>query len=325
MNNLTPHETWNIQDATKIQCFMDCPRHYFYEYVLSWRPDAPNIHLEFGSAWHLAMEHLIITFENNGYSDVALLGAYEKLNEYYRQFFSEMQDEIYHPKTPAMALKALLAYAIEYRHDKFDPLYTEISGSVTLNEKHTLTFKMDSILNTQDGIKSREHKTGSQLSRTWMDQWALKMQTGVYNHVLYCLFPKDTVWGVEINGTIFSKKDIKFQRVPSRRTLAAMEAWYYNTIDWCDAIYREFERLHECSESENTLRAFPMNTESCTKYFGCSFHDYCMAWSNPLQRCEEPPMGFKQEFWNPKAEESKTKIDISEGGEVKINESSRAA
>ena len=309
--NLVPHETWSIHDATKVQCYMDCPRKYFYEFVLGWRPDTPNIHLEFGSAWHLAMEYLIL----NGYDDVSILHAYELFTTYYRQFFSEMHDEIYHPKTPPMALKGLLEYCKEYKFDKFTPLYTEIAGSVTLNDKHTLTFKMDSILDTPDGIKSREHKTGSQLSRQWMDQWALKVQTWVYNHVLYCLFPRDRVWGVEVNGTIFSKKDIKFQRVPARRTIEAMEVGYWNMIDWCDSIVHEFERLDSCKETDSTLRAFPMNTENCTKYFGCTYHDYCLAWGNPLARCSEVPMGMKVDYWNPKAEESeaKTIFRIAEG------------
>lgn len=314
---LSEHYTWKTQDATKIQCYMDCPRHYFFEYVLGWRPSAPNIHLEFGSAWHLAMEHLIIA----GYDDASILEAYTLLNNYYRKFFSEMQDSIYHPKTPAMALKALLEYVKEYQHDRFTPLYTEIAGSVSLSEEHTITFKMDSILSTPDGIKSREHKTGSQLSRPWMDQWALKMQTGVYNHVLNCLFDPKDVWGVEINGTIFSKKDIKFQRVPARRSLAAMEVWYWNTIDWLDEIQRDFSRLSSCSENDNTLRCFKQNTENCTKYFGCAYHDYCLAWPNPLQRCDEVPIGFTVSYWDPKGEEKDAKYIVSiEEGSANVKE-----
>lgn len=301
--NLAPHSSWSIHDATKLQAYMDCPRSYFFEYVLGWRPESANVHLEFGTAWHLAMEHLII----NGYSDPSILAAWQKLTAYYRQFFPEVMDDTYHPKTPSMAFVALNQYAQEYRFDKFTPLYTEIAGTVTLTDKILLHFRMDSILRTDLGIKSREHKTGSQLSRQWTDQWALKMQTGVYNHVLYCLFPSEEVWGVEINGTIFGKKNIQFSRVPARRTLQAMEVWYWNTIWWVEEILRDFDKLSSCSSEDTIMRCFKMNTENCTKYFGCRYHDFCTAWTNPLDRCQDIPSGFKIEHWDPAAEEKDAK------------------
>lgn len=300
-SGVEPHSSWDIQDVTKIQSYMSCPRAYFYEFVLGWRPDYPNIHLEFGSAIHLAMEHLIL----HGYGDKSVMEAYDKFLSYYRQFFSEMQDQDNHPKSPAMALRCLMEYAAYYKHDNFEPLYTEIAGKVTLSEDHELHFRMDSILKTSEGIKSREHKTGSQLSRQWVDQWSLKMQTGVYNHVLYCLFPAEEVWGVEINGLIFSKKNIQFSRVPARRTLASMEVWYHNTIGWLDRIKEDYSKLKESSPSDPVLKCFCMNTENCTKYFGCRYHDFCLAWPNPLSRCEEVPMGMKVEYWDPAYEAEK--------------------
>jgi hypothetical protein len=313
---LIPHSSWLIHDATKLQSYMDCPRSYFFEYIIGWRPEDPNIHLEFGSAWHLAMEHLIL----NGYSDRSILDAYTKLVTYYRQFFPEIMDDTYHPKTPAMALKALLEYTKEYANESFTPLYTEIAGTVSLTDKIQLHFRIDSILETIDGIKSREHKTGSQLSRQWTDQWALKMQTGVYNHVLYCLFPHEKVWGVEINGTIFSKKNIQFSRVPARRTLQAMEVWYWNTIWWVEEIERDKEKLMECKPEDTILKCFKMNTENCTKYFGCKYHAFCLAWPNPLNRIDEVPIGFKIEYWDPAAEEIDAKHIFRVGKEGGVKE-----
>ena len=296
--------SFDIYDATKIQCYMDCPRKYFYEFILGWRPDSPNIHLEFGSAWHLAMEYII----NNGYDNSSILAAYDLFVSYYRQFFPEIMDDSYHPKNPAMAFRALTEYAINYKHDQFIPLYTEIAGTVTLTKEINLHFKMDSVLDTPEGIKSREHKTGSMLSRPWVDQWALKMQTGVYNHVLYCLFPAEKVWGVEVNGTIFSKKNIQFQRVPSRRTLQAMEVWYWNAIEWVESIKKDTEAVKEVKEEETVMKCFRMCTESCTKYFGCAYHDFCTAWPNPIARCSEVPLGMKVEYWNPAEDQKDAKV-----------------
>lgn len=319
---LTPHSSWNIVDSTKIQSFMDCPRSYFYEYMLGWRPIDANIHLEFGKAWHLAMEHLIIEFGKDGkYTGKAVQEGWNLLNDHYRKFFPILMDESYHPKTPGFALRALAEYTVTYAADQFTPLYTEIAGTVPIRGDKVLHFRMDSILSTPDGVKSREHKTGSQLSRQWTDQWALKIQTGTYNHVLYCLFPEDQVWGVEINGTIFNKTKIQFQRVPTRQKKDMMQTWFWNVNHWVEMIEWEMDRLmSKCNEGDPIMFAFPQNTENCTKYFGCKYHDYCRAWANPLQHLEDIPAGMHNEYWNPADEETEVKnvFTIGQDGLVSV-------
>lgn len=313
--------SWDIIDATKLQAYMDCPRSFFYEYILGWRPDAPNLHLEFGKAWHLAMEHLIISHGmHDAYTTTAVRDAYQLFLGHYRQFFSELQDEANHPKSPGNALKALAEYAATYAGDIFTPLYTEIAGTVPIAPNKLLHFRMDSILHTPDGVKSREHKTGSQLSRPWTDQWLLKTQSFVYNHVLYCLFPQDKVWGVEINGTIFNKTKIQFQRVPARQPLHMMQTAFWNINAWYDAVQADMAALEQCKENEPSMCAFRQNTESCTKYFGCRYHDYCIGWNNPLQHLDDVPAGMHIEYWNPADEETevKTIFRLTEDGVEKI-------
>jgi len=301
---IQPHDSWKIIDSTKLNSFIDCPRSYFYEYILGWRSEAPNIHLEFGKAWHLAMEHLI----NNGYENESISAAYKLFLDHYRQFFPEIMDEANAPKNPANALRALVQYCEEYKEDRFTPIYTEIAGTVPVDDGKVLHFRMDSVLESQDGmIFSREHKTGSQLSRQWTDQWALAIQTGTYNHVLYCLYPAEQVWGVEINGVFFQKKENKFQRVPARRTLPIMNSWQWTVCHFMNMIEFETKRMFDVKESDEVMEAFPCHPTNCTKYFGCRYHDFCMAWANPISRCDEIPLGFKTEWWNPAEEESTAK------------------
>jgi hypothetical protein len=298
------HPSWDIIDSTKLNNFLECPRSYFYEYILGWRSEAPNLHLEFGKAWHLAMEHLIL----NGYSDKVIAEAYAMFYEHYRKFFPELLDEANAPKNPANALRALVQYADEYKDDKFTPVYTEIAGTVPIDDGKALHFRMDSILMDSDGmIRSLEHKTGSTLSRQWTDQWSLSVQTGTYNHVLYCLYPAEQVWGVEINGVFFQKKENKFQRVPARRSLPMMNVWQWMVCHTMNMIDFETKRMQDVKEDALVMEAFPQNPTNCTKYFGCKYHDYCMAWPNPIARCEEVPLGMKQEWWNPADEESTAK------------------
>lgn len=311
---ITPHKSWDIVDSTKLNAFLECPRSYFYEYILGWRSETPNIHLEFGKAWHLAMEHLI----NNGYEERSIADAYGKFFDHYRQYFPELLDEVNAPKNPANALRALVQYCTEYKDDKFTPIYTEIAGTVPIDDGKVLHFRMDSILEVDGMIRSLEHKTGSTLSRQWTDQWSLAIQTGTYNHVLYCLYPPEQVWGVEINGTFFQKKENKFMRVPARRNLSMMNAWQWNVLHIMNMIEFEKNRMFEVKEDDEVMQAFPCNPTNCTKYFGCRYHDYCLAWSNPIARCEDIPMGFKQEWWDPAEEESSANhVFHLEKGEVK--------
>ena len=136
-----------------------------------------------------------------------------------------------------------------------------------------------------------------------------------------CMFPIEDVLGVEFCGTMFeflkrgSKNreagyHVTFERIPAFKTPDQMNVWLWNVIDKLDDIDRETERLFHCKEEDAVLMAFPMNTNSCTKYWGCAFHDYCLAWSNPLQQAYEPPIGFRVEFWNPAEMKTSVKKDL---------------
>ena len=103
--------TWDIQDGSKIKAYMECPRRYFYEYVLGWREDRPSNHLFFGSAWHEAMAHMYL----NGFDTNTVYEAYaEHFLPYYRRFCDPGDDDLYWPKTPERAFKALAFYASYY-------------------------------------------------------------------------------------------------------------------------------------------------------------------------------------------------------------------
>lgn len=164
--------TWDINDPSKIKVYENCPRAYFYEYILGWRPTTVNIHLIFGEAWHQAQEHLLL----NGYEDRHISDAFDKFLLTFRKSISEDMDEQFSPKTPFNALKALLLYAKEYKRDrdKYEVLYTEIAGTVSIADDTILHWRMDSILREIYGDKkylSLDHKTsGRSVSTKWREQ-----------------------------------------------------------------------------------------------------------------------------------------------------------
>jgi len=318
---------WDIQDSSKIKDAMSCWRGYFFQHVLGWRIDRPNIHLIFGSAWHEALAILHLEGFNQ---EVVKHAYYDGFLPYFRNYIDADEDEIYTPKTPARAYLALCAYAIRRQETArdFEVVYhegkpmIEIGGKINLNEKRMMSFRMDTILKGPRGYISREHKTGSS-TWNWAMQWDLAIQAGTYSHVLYCLYPEHEVGGVIIDGTFFKKtkddpkKDAKdpfrhfdFLEVPIYKSPANMNWWLNNTIHWLDMVEWNFNILSQCSDSDEVLHAFQANPESCTKYFGCDFHPFCMAWSNPLRHIDRVPIGFKREFWSPLAEEPKVKLDL---------------
>ena len=305
-NNVTPDKTWRIYDSSKVQEYMNCPRKYFYRYVLGWDTDEPNIHLVFGEGWHRAMEVLL----NEGYTNQAVKNAYSTFLEYYRQHFTEIQDANNYPKSPDSVVPTLVEYMQKYRNsDTFEVLYTEVAGTVPISDTRVISFRLDSIVKSDEGIVSLEHKTASRLSQAWMDQWPLKVQMGTYMHVLHSLYDPKDVYGIKINGVIFRKTKNDYIRVPIRKSTDMMNAWLWNVNHQIDLIEWNMEELAKSDESEEVMMSFPMNTENCVNYGrACKYHDFCTSWANPLKRADEPPIGFVKKFWDPSSHEDNANV-----------------
>ena len=315
--NINPSQ--QIFDSSKIETFLQCPRMFFYVHVLGWKSETPNNHLHFGNAWHVAMEYIL----NNGYEKAP--EAYEKFLEYYRSdpHFTEETDEVYQPKDPVGVAMALGEYVNYYSQDEdlYEVLHTEVSGAVPVSTNKVIHFRMDSILREKatGEIFSRDHKTAKKFGRTWEDKFFLCIQNGTYTHLLYSIFDPAIVKGVEFNGVSFeyfkrasaqrpAGYNIGFIRVPAWKSREQMNNWLWLINVLIDQIEKEFEMLSTCEEGDEVLTAFPLNPTSCTDYFGCPFHNFCLAWSNPLRYCHEPQPGFIVDHWNPLDEPTKEKF-----------------
>ena len=325
---LSAQPTWDIRDSSKVSDYLACPRLYFYSHILGWRPDSPAHDLHFGTSWHCAREYQLL----HGYEDVQ--GAFNAFMDEYRKVFHESTDEIYKPKTPTAVLSALMKFAEERSSDLVEnevvelngQKMTEISGTVPVDTDRVVYYRMDSIMRRKsDGkIFSWDHKSTSARyikGRQWSEQFHLGIQNGTYTHCLYCMFPIEEVLGIEFCGTGFeylmrgsaarpAGYHCILQRVPAFKTPDQMNTWLWLVNDILDEIDLDMDRLYHCKEDDQVLMAFRMNPGSCTNYRGCPFHDFCLAWSNPLQQCYEPPLGFKVEFWDPSAMETTVKKNL---------------
>jgi hypothetical protein len=312
------HPSWEILDSTKLKCFEECHRKFFYENLLGWKPEQPSIDLIFGEAIH---EALAVIHEAQDLGDETLALAYTAFIKCYQETFPANTWEDYVPKNPEGALAILTRYADHYGDDfqKAKTKYVEVGGSVPIQLdpiERRMHFRLDGLMeDLKENYFCREHKTtGSNFSRMWRDEFDLSIQIGTYNHAQYCIFPKERVRGVEVNGIsirgLKSGPAVDFERKQCWSTPAQMNQWLWTVNDLWSTIEFELDRLSACKDSDPVLCAFPINPYSCTKYRGCIYHDFCVAWANPLQQHRQPPPGFKVEFWDPSKEEYKTKMEL---------------
>jgi len=289
-----------IIDSSKILAHLRCRRYYYYRYVRHWKPERPSIHLEFGQAWHLMKEAVLL--------GTPLDEAYEKFLLHYREFFPETMDEANSPKNPAGAFMGITSYVEKYGIKPFDEvLHTEVGGLVPITPDTQATFRIDAIVRHEDKLWVLDHKTGSRLTKQWEDQWHLSIQMFIYIHALEFFYGADNVGGAIIDGTIFRKKDCEHIRVtvpsrsPSHRALHWSIAHYLDLIDW------DHEALENATE--DLLPAFPMNPESCHDFGAtCPYYDLCRCWECPHMKSN--PGGFIEEEWDPlKALEGTKKLE----------------
>jgi hypothetical protein len=289
---------------------MRCPRRYFYEYVLAWAGEDPNIHLEFGSAYHAGMEALL----EFGYTPEGLAMANAKFLAHYRKFWAPEKDNDNVPKDPFSALTMFKKYCKEYADDftKHSVLYTETAGTVRISADRVMYFKTDALLQGKNGHYRnkkfvREHKTASRRGNIW----ELDVQVGTYNHVGFSLFGPEDFYCVEVNEAIFQKSKPEVLRTPVVRNGNSMNNWLYEVNCLFDDIDRDHQRLASCKPDDPIMQAFPMHDQAC-KDFGktCTWHDYCTMWANPLQRCDVLPFGIAVKRWDPSAIETSNKIEV---------------
>jgi len=312
---------WYVVDSTKAKDYLECPRKFWWRHILGWETDGANINLVFGEAFHKIMEQLLI----DGYSVDAVDAGMTAFNKVYRQYYAAETDQDRAPKNAVYAELAAIDYIKNYSADlaRYEVLHTEVSGSVAIvpsdgdRRLTKLYFKMDSILRDSalDAIVSFEHKTtGQSFTQRYGNQWPLSFQIGTYSHVMRSFYPPEEVWGVIVNAISLLKTKTAFMRYPVRKTTPQMEVWLNIADNVLWNIEQDLESyMAETEDPGLTMHSFPLNPTSCDRWFGCPYLDFCVAWENPITRTLSyiaPPEGFKQSFWDPRAIETREKVEL---------------
>ncbi len=251
-------------------------------------------------------------------------GLYIASLKYYQTYYKSYKDKVNRPKSPGDLILVYIHYIITHAKDSEtrEVIHTEVYGTVPIDERRVMHFRIDAILKDELGLFVQEHKTLSQISNKWNNKWPTKIQIGTYLHALHMLFPHAEIKGLEINGMCLYMDEVLggdkphgkqvVVRVPISKSKELMAAWLWTVRHWYDLIEWNMEQFKDASPNDDILACFPMNGESCDKYFGCMFQPYCNLWSNPLKHALEPPPGFKIDWWSPadKEETAKTVVHL---------------
>lgn len=309
-----------IIDSTKLRTFKSCPRKYLYNYALCWVPDYPNVHLEFGVAWHLAKEFLLLHGTNSNNVE----HAYEEFLGHYRQFFDAESDGDRAPKSPGYAIEALLDYVKKFSavNNTWKVLGTEIALKCVVGDGYVMSMKMDALIEDANGdIWVLDHKTAGRDSG-WDDSWNMSFQMSGYVHAAKRHFG-ERVKGALIDVTLLRKSSCESKRVAIYKSDQEMREWNWTARMDFLTLENEWNNLDVCASSEPLLHCFRKNTESCTQWGRCPYMNLCIACGNPLSNAERVPIGFRKSVWNPHSIEKgwRPRMSLTEDGIVEAEKS----
>ena len=313
-------------DSSKISDYMRCPRYFFYRHILGWKKAGVSHDLIFGESWHRAKEFLLI----NGFVDGWIDGAMDAFNAYYRQHYLDITDLDRYPKSPAGARESLELYEKQYKDTMNFELSkikgrpaTEVYGTVPIDDDgNRLHFRMDAIgMNQYEKIAYMDHKSTKSDNPIYQQVWSISTQMMTYYHALVCIAGANhigDVYGGIVDLSIFRKgsKGHEHKRIPIRKTMGMLNEWLVNVSEWVRAINFDVKTMFDLMSvfrQKESMPVFRRCDHGCTAYYTmCPFFDLCTMWENPLQRCDEVPLGYEQEYWDPSVrEEGKTFVEVS--------------
>jgi hypothetical protein len=61
------------------------------------------------------------------------------------------------------------------------------------------------------------------------------------------------------------------------------------------------------------MQSFLQNPQSCDRWYGCPYLDFCYAWDNPLshwQLGDDAPADFIINYWDPRQQAARERIEL---------------
>ncbi len=308
----------NFHDNTRISDHLRCNRLYYYRHRRGWVPTKIAMPLVFGSCWHAGQDILWKAVKKGHDDDVVVSLAMDAFFELWSEKynlpgFHDMTDD----EVATVGIRNLDTATGMYEGyvkarrsliESMELLHVERPFAVPLWPDDASTMyigRLDKEVLWNGRVWAVEHKTTTEYKKdgyfkaSFIDGFNPNRQIDGYLHALH-MEHGDKAKGVLIDAALVHKTVHEgFRLIPIEKTVEASDEWLWETQEEISNVKQNRLR-EEALEGSNLpfMPAYPKNTQYCSHYSGCPYLDICKGAQNPMS-IQEPPMGYKEEFWEP--------------------------
>ena len=299
-----------FKDNSRLSEFKLCPRKFFFHYIKHIVPSYPRPALDFGSAWHKAMDYVwMMQAEGMKGSELAT-GAYKEFLKDWEERGHPLDiplgdEKRYLPRTPGTAIEMIHSY-VKIRSPWLSTLKiveAELPFAVPIDPDNPRRFyvgRLDKVYIEGGLYVVGEHKTSSMYSieqgfqHGFTDSFDPNSQVDGYSFALKMLYGAKTK-GVCIDAALVHKThhDI-FKFIPISKAAGYANDWLEDANYWWDRV-DEAEKLEHYAKHASG---------ACRTVFGaCEYKQVCLYTKDCSAFMKEEgapaPEGYKIDNWEP--------------------------
>lgn len=268
-----------IINRSRIETFANCPRAYYFRFVVNLDKPGRSPALRTGSAFHKFIEHWYINHDMPlaERTEIALTEMRKILTRdrppLINESFAQAEQKL-------LAQNELLAnqYIKEWgEKEDFVILGTEIEFTAPLGDTHQLKGQADGVANYRDNLWILENKTGAQYGASIIEKYMLNHQLISYAYgMAYSM--KRAIAGILLNFARKPQDRAQFPQPEYHRETFTVEPHHIKNM-----LQSFHSRTEEIVNSDPTdIRYWPQDTNRCHDYGRCIFWEICQGGLEPV-------------------------------------------
>lgn len=304
-----------LHDNTRLSDHRTCNRYYYFRHERHWTSVRKDAAPDFGTCWHVAQDVIWTAIKKGMDDDTILSVAYAAFEEKWTELGYPRLEDATEDEVDTMKFRntetaaGMIEEYIKKRRgfiENVELIDLEKAFAVPLDPHDETMFyvgRLDKVIRWAGRVWGVEHKTSSNYAREGyfkrqtLDSYDPNSQIDGYLHALHMLYGKEAK-GILVDLALVHKTVHEgFEFVPVEKSVEALNAWLWEArqeIDRIEANQINARRV----DNFGFMPAFPRNTNACSHYSGCKYLDICKGTVDPREQVE-PPMGFKEEKWEP--------------------------